>query len=76
MQTQLASATFAPPPSITLMQELPLNDPALNIRGGTVQIEARLDYEGLGLLEEQIKALKLLMKPRRNAQSDVNSLEN
>jgi len=47
---------------------LNLNEPNLDIRAGTVRIEALLDYDGLALLEEQLKALKMLMKPKKAPQ--------
>jgi hypothetical protein len=44
--------------------DLELNEPNITINGRrTVRIEALLDAEGLGQLEEQIKALKMLIKP-------------
>ena len=47
--------------------ELTLNEPTLNIRGGTVRVEALLDYDGLAELEGQIKALRMILKPRKMA---------
>lgn len=55
--------------------ELTLNEPNLDIRGGTVRVEALLDYEGLSQLEEHLKALKMLLKPRKivKISSDVEA---
>lgn len=46
-------------------EELKLNEPNLSIRGGTVRVEALLDLDGLSELEEQLKALKMLLKRRK-----------
>lgn len=46
--------------------ELALNEPNWNIRGDIVHIEARLDREGLAMLEKQLEALKLLIKPSKS----------
>ena len=46
--------------------ELTLNEPTLNIRGGTVRVAALLDYDGLSELENQIKALRMILKPKRS----------
>ena len=66
-----ATSQNAPPPTTTVAPfsgERPLlNDPSLTIRGGQVWLEALLDYEGLEQLEEQIKALKTLLKRKRSA---------
>ncbi|WP_156927175.1 hypothetical protein [Azospirillum halopraeferens] len=55
---------YSPPPPAGPAADLELNEPNLSIRGGQVRIEALLDFDGLTQLEEQIKALKLLMKPK------------
>ena len=60
--------TAAPPPTVTVNPgggELPLNEPNLSIRGGTVLVEALLDFDGLTELEEQIKALKTILRRRQ-----------
>ena len=60
--------TAAPPPTVTVNPgggELPLNEPNLSIRGGTVLVEALLDFDGLTELEEQIKALKKILRRRQ-----------
>lgn len=65
MNVQSISApTHAPPPR-AVFEELKLNEPNLDIRGGTVRVEALLDFEGLSQLEEHLKALKMLLKPRK-----------
>ncbi len=61
-----AYASLATPESAPIC--LNLNEPNLDIRGGTVRIEALLDYDGLALLEEQLMALKMLMKPKKASQ--------
>ncbi len=55
---------YSPQPH-TLVEALKLNEPNLDIRGGTVRVEALLDFEGLSQLEEHLKALKMLLKPRK-----------
>lgn len=47
--------------------ELALNEIALNVRGGLVHVEARLDYDGLLELEQKLTALKMLMQPSKKA---------
>ena len=61
-----------PPPAISLPMQsegLSLNEPTLSIRAGTVHVEALLDYEGLTELESQIKALRMILKPKKTAQA-------
>ena len=55
---------YTAPPRATL-DDLTLNEPNLDIRGGTVRVEALLDFDGLSQLEEHLKALKMLLKPKR-----------
>lgn len=67
MQPQPVYAAPMPTPpvaAIPQIEDLALNEPNLVIKSGTVRVEALLDYEGLAVLEEQIKALKMLMKPK------------
>lgn len=58
-----------------LEPDLNLNEPTLNIRGGVVRVEALLDYDGLAELENQIKALRMILKPRRSAPALLSSDE-
>ena len=60
----LPNTHAAPTPNLAIA-DLVLNEPNLDIRAGTVRIEALLDYEGLALLEGQLTALKMLMKRKR-----------
>lgn len=67
VQTSVASnpaPSFAPS-ALAAVDELTLNEPNLSIRGGTVRVEALLDFDGLSQLEEHLKALKMLLKPRK-----------
>jgi len=58
----------APPPTAPPPTDLHLNETNFDIRGLTVRVEALVDYEGLTLLEEQIKGLRILLKAKKPRQ--------
>jgi hypothetical protein len=58
-QVPLSAVVSPPAPG-----DLKINEPNLSVRGRTVYVEALLDFQGLTELEDQIKALKMILKPR------------
>lgn len=59
MHVQAAPVSVSPPSPMPT--ELDLNEPQFDIRGGTIRVEALVDYEGLTLLEEQIRGLRAVL---------------